>query len=109
MLAWKHGFTFSGHSMEHDLDRGDHDHGFTRLREVFVIFAMATIAANPSKSSLHDPSPRQDLKFMKISLSFDNFQQPATTQFYPFDQLAGVSAVRPNQLQPRAFPLDFMQ
>ena len=85
MLAWSGGFTFWGESMNHQLNHGYEDHGFTGFREVFVIFAMPTIAANPSKSPFADPTPRQNLKFMRMIGSFHDLQQPTTKRFYPFD------------------------
>jgi hypothetical protein len=46
----------SGQTLCHQLCHGNVDPGFFGLTALFVVFAQASILAQPGKSSFHDPS-----------------------------------------------------
>lgn len=49
-------------SVQHETDGGDIDHSFRTLHGVFMIFAKAAIAAEPSERSFHNPRQTGDLE-----------------------------------------------
>ena len=50
-----------------------------------------------------------DVKAFQVGVAFDDFQHPTTVQFHPIDELAGIVAVGPNQLESRKFSFGFFQ
>ena len=80
-------------------------HGYVHPRfgdfgQGFVILAQPSAAAQPGQSSLHHPSPGQHLK--AVSPRAPHYLQGAACQRrHPASQLSGISAISPNQAQPR--------
>jgi len=93
--------------MKHQIYHRNLNHRLAGFRQRFVVFAQASIFAQPSKRPLHHPTPRKDDKAGHIVAPFDNLQNPVSKLFYPFNQLAGIAAVGPNQLQPRTDTFQF--
>lgn len=77
--------------MKHELNRGDEDRVFTGFREVFVIFAVTAMAATPTDGTLDHSTPRQNLKLTRVAVPFHDFQQPATENSHPVQQLTHIS------------------
>jgi hypothetical protein len=94
--------------MNHQVDHGNLNHRFTALRQRLVVFTQPTISAQPAERSLHDPSLRQYDERAHIR-SFHDLDHAAKRLFRPRHELAGIAAVRPDELEPSktsAEPLD---
>ena len=89
--------------MQHQVAHGDMNVRFAAFSEFLVVFTHAPIAAQPSECSFDDPTMRQYFEAFHIIRSLDDFQYPATQLLRPFDQLACIPAVCPNEFQEREF------
>ena len=67
----------------------------------FIVLAQPSAPSQPGQSSLHHPSPRQHLKLMAGLGTLHDLHYPAGLGLDPINQLPGVAAVSPNQLQAR--------
>jgi hypothetical protein len=85
--------------MQHQINHGQVDHGFTAGRQRLVILAQPPILAEPAKGPLHDPPLRQDYKVMQVT-TFDNLNHPAEHPSGPIHESPGVASVDPDALQP---------
>jgi len=97
-----------GESTEHESGHGDVDKGFTGLGQSFVVFAQPPVASQPRQRALHHPAPRQHNELAFIG-TFHDLQEPATKLIDPLNQLPGISAVGPAQLQPWEAPCELLQ
>ena len=95
--------------MKHQVDHRDSDHRLAAAGQHLVVFAVATVSAQPCESPLHDPPLGQHLESGDVVAAFDDLQKPAAQLLGPFDQLAGISSVGPDQLQPREQAGEFPQ
>ncbi len=91
MLSWTQ-------TVNHQVDHGDADHRFTAGGQGFVVLAEAPIFSQPREGALDDPSFVHHHKTVDRR-SFDDFDDAAAGLFGPADELAGVSAVGPDELQ----------
>jgi hypothetical protein len=83
--------------VEHELDHGDLNHGFTVFGEFLIVLAQSAIVTQPSKRPFHDPAFGKDLKtYLFTQLSHD-FQRPATPPMQPRHEFSRITAVSPNQ------------
>lgn len=73
------------------MDHGDLDHGFARLGQPLVIFAVTPISAKPRKRSLHNPSLRQYHPAFDSNRSKHRLDCP--TERIPHPRRQGVSSV----------------
>src|SRR3989304_721938 len=94
---------------QHNLGHRHIDKGFTGFWQGLVVLAQPSIAAQPSKGALHNPAMRQYLKAVDIIRALDDFQEPAAQGSDPFDQLAGVTSVSPDQSQAGKLPYQLAQ
>lgn len=85
------------------------NHGFAAFREGLVILAQAAIAAEPGEGSFDNPALGQDHEAGHIVAAFDDLQDPVAQLPRPLDQLSGVAAVGPDQLEPRELADQFDQ
>ena len=95
--------------MKHQVDHCDKYHRFAASGQHFIVLAHPTIPADPAEGPLHDPTPRQDRKPNDIIATFDDLQNPVSERSCPFDQFAGIAAVRPDQLQASIPPTKLAQ
>jgi hypothetical protein len=91
--------------MSHQIDHTHINHCFAAFRQILIIFAETTVAAQPTKGSFDDPSVGQNLEAPNLR-AFDNVQSPATDPFGPSNELSGISAIRPDQCQTAKAPLE---
>ena len=95
--------------MKHQVDHRDSDHRLAAVGQHLVVFAVPAVSAQPRERPLHDPPLGQHLEPGQVVAAFDDFQEPATQLSGPFDQLAGIAPVGPDQLQPREQADEFVQ
>jgi len=86
--------------MKHQVDHSQLDHSFTANRQRLVVLAKSAIFAKPGKCTFDHPTFGQDHKAMQLR-AFDDLQYPMAKLSGPRDELAGVTAVGPNQSQSR--------
>lgn len=91
------------------MDHRNQNHVFTGIGLKLIVLAQATVTPKPTKGSFHNPTSWEELKARDVFTSFDDFQQPTANRFYPFNQLPGIGAVGPNQLQSQTFASDFLE
>ena len=82
------------------MDHSHVNHRFAAFRQRFVVLAQTTIAAEPGKGSLDDPTFGQNLEAGDIVAALDDLQDPVAQFSGPLDQFPGVSSIGPDQLQP---------
>jgi hypothetical protein len=95
--------------MEHELNHSHINKIFTAIPTSFIIFAQPTIPSQPSKGSLNHPTSRQHLKTFDILRAFYDLKDPTADTFYPVNQFASITSIRPNQIQTRKLPLDLLK
>ena len=95
--------------MEHELDHCDTYHGFASVGEILVVFAEASVAAQPTERSFHDPAMGEDMESLQVIGSANDLEDPATDVGNPSDQLAGIPAIGPDQLDSREKRPYFLQ
>src|ERR1035437_152744 len=83
------------------MNHGQINHRLAAVGQSLVILAQPTVAAKPAKGAFHNPSLGQDDEALDVVATFDDLQQPAAKVLDPADQLPGIAAVGPDQLQPR--------
>ena len=88
-------------SFEHQVDHGYMDPGLAGFGQFLVIFAKPSAAAQPGQRALHHPSAGQHLEVVAVLTASHHLQQPAAGRLSPRDQLAGISGVSPDDLEPR--------
>jgi hypothetical protein len=89
-------------SAKHKSDHGDVDEGLTVVRPLFIVAAEAAAFHEPAKGPLNDPALGQDLESSLVLGSVNDFQLDSTTgtqEPQPVDQLAGISAIGPDDFQ----------
>src|SRR6266478_1783017 len=85
------------------------DHGLACDCVAFIVFVEAPISAQPAKGALDNPSSRQDYEALDTHGPQHCLEEPSTAGVHPFDQLAGIAAIGPNELQARQILADFFQ
>ena len=86
-------------TMQHQVDHGQIDHGFTAGRQRLVVLAQPSVFAKPAKGSLHDPTLRQDHEAMQLT-AFDNLNNPPEHPSGPIYKSPGITSIYPDSLQP---------
>ena len=94
--------------MKHQVDHRDVDHAFTAHRQRFVVFAQSAVFAEPTERALHDPAFGQHHELAHIG-SPNDFNHTAIPPPGHTHKLAGIAAVRPDQLEPPEPPDDLRQ
>ena len=82
------------------------DHGLAALGERFVVLAQAAVSSEPREGSLDDPTLGQNHEPRHVVAAFDDLQNPPAQFPRPFDQLARITTVGPDQLQPAETALE---
>ena len=75
------------------------DHRFAGFGQLFIVFAQPTIATQPSERAFDDPTAREHLKSLDIITPLDDLKDPVAGMIHPFDQLAGIPTISPDQPQ----------
>ena len=88
---------FSGKTTKHQMNHGNLNHRFAIFGQFFVVFAHAATAAEPRKCAFNDPSPWKYIESL-LFVALDNLQGPLKKVRQPADQLAGVTAVSPDEM-----------
>src|SRR5213082_1284852 len=83
----------------HELDHGKMDHRLARQGPRLVVLAEPAILPQPSEGTLDHPAARENLE--PLVCAEDDGEEPVAKLRRPPDQLAGVAAVCPDDLQPR--------
>ena len=52
--------------MNHQVDHSNDDHGFTAMRQCFVVFRQAAVLTKPGEGSLDNPTLWQNLKTLGL-------------------------------------------
>ena len=91
------------------MDHRQVNHRLAAFRQRLVVLAQTTIAAEPSKGSLDDPTLGQNAEAGDIVAAFDDLQEPVAQFSRPLDQFSGISPIGPNSFQPRELPDQFGQ
>ena len=92
---------------DHDVYHRHIDHRLAGFGSIFVVLTQSSLVAKPGKSPFDNPSSGQDLESRRCAMN--NFENPMANAFDPFDQLATVTTIGPDQLQPRQPPLQMGQ
>ena len=79
----------------------------TSLWQSFIIFAQPTTPTQPCQCAFHDPSAGQHLEMVAVRRTLDNLQKPTTEGVCPLHKLSSISAICPDQLEPRKSPHQF--
>jgi len=82
------------------MSRGQVNDGLAAFRQRLVVFAQAAVSSEPGESAFHDPPLGQNHEARKVVAAPDDFQNPPAQLPRPLDQLTGIAAVGPDQLQP---------
>src|SRR5947209_2994399 len=85
----------------HQMDHRETDPGFATLTGFFVVFTEPTILRQPAEGALHNPTMRLHHESLSIVRTLDDLQNPAGKGSYPRDELPRISAVGPDEPQPR--------
>src|SRR5271166_2395310 len=85
----------------HQLDHGDSDPGFGRFGQGVEVLTQSTRAVEPTEGAFDDPAPLQDPKSLALPRPFHDRKGTLQNSGYPFNQLAGITSVCPDELQPR--------
>ena len=91
---------WSCHPPNHDSDGGEVNESFAAGRCPLIILAEPPPAVEPPEDAFDHPATGENLEAMKLG-ALDHFQRPATHPAHPFDQLAGIAAVGPDQPEAR--------
>src|SRR5271165_6143595 len=86
---------------DHQLDHGDSDPRFGRFGQGVEVLTQSARAVEPAEGAFDDPAPLQDPKFLALPRPFHDRKGALQNSGYPINQLAGVTPVCPNELQPR--------
>jgi len=95
--------------MNHQVYHGDSYHRLAAVDQGLVIFAQPSVLSQPGEGALDDPAFGQNLESAGIITTLDDLQRPAAKGSGPFNQLPGISAIRPDQLQPPEGSGEFRQ
>ena len=88
------------------MSHGQIDHGLAALGERFVVLAQAAVSSEPREGSLDDPTLGQNHEPRHVVAALDDLQNPPAQFPRPFDQLARIAAIGPDQLQPAETALE---
>lgn len=88
---------------------GQVDHCLAAFGEHLVVLAQASVSLEPPEGAFHDPSLGQDHEARHVVAALDDFQNPAPELSRPVDQLSGIAAIGPDQLQPGEAAFEFGQ
>jgi len=77
------------------------DHGLTGFLQFLVVLAQPAGTAKPSKCAFNDPPARENSKTLLTVRALDDLENPVTKSLRPHNQSAGVTTVRPDELEPR--------
>lgn len=92
-------------SAHHEADRGDEDPGFGARDGSLEVLGKSAAAAEPSESTLDDPSPAQHLEPLGGVRSLDDFDGPTADPRQCFAQfLSGIPTVGEQMAQPGIEP-----
>ena len=80
-----------------------------RVGETFIVLAESAITSEPGEGALDNPSVGQELETGGVVGAFDDFESPAGEGLGPFDKLAGIAAVGPNQGEPWEPSLELLE
>jgi len=89
---------------EHEPNHGQIDHGFAGPGLAFVVAGEPAGAAEPSKSTFHDPTARQNFERVQVG-AFHNFDGAAPKLARLFEQRTGIAAVGPDMAGQRPLAL----
>jgi hypothetical protein len=86
---------------EHDFARSNVNGGLGMLECAFIIFGQTSIATQPSKSALNDPTLGEDFEPRGVALDDLQGEAPAGNQSgRPFEKLASISSISENFAHP---------
>jgi hypothetical protein len=88
--------------MNHQVDHADQYPRLAALRQELIVLGQPPVPGQPAEGSLHNPAPFQDDKPLVRAL--DDLDDPGKPIQCPGDELTGVAAVGPDQLQTRKQP-----
>jgi hypothetical protein len=86
---------------EHKTNHGQIDHGFAGLGLPLVVATQSARTAEPTKGTLHDPTPRQYLEGVKLG-ALHNFDRATPQGARALQQRSGVAAVGPDMFDASA-------
>ena len=87
-----------GQAAGHEGDHGPQDHGFVAGGEAFVVADGPAVLADPGEGALDDPAAGQDLEGVQVRGAPDDLEGELERAGGPGDELAGVDAVGPGEL-----------
>ena len=87
-----------GEAAAHGDDHGPVDDGLVVFGEAFVVADGAPAAGDPGQGALDDPPAGQDLEGVQVIGAPDDLDGELEGLLGPGDQLAGVAAVGPGEL-----------
>lgn len=93
--------------MHHQIDHCNEDHRFTTARQDFVVFGQSAVLVEPTECALDDPSFGQHCEFPN-GLLLNYFNKATIPARCPVDKLAGIAAIRPDDLQSPPLPAEFL-
>ena len=85
----------------HQLNHSDSDPRLGGLRQGLKVFTQSPRAIEPAERAFNYPAPLYDLKALGVPGTFHDHQGPLERRRHPRDELAGVPAIGPDQLQSR--------
>ena len=88
-------------SFEHQVDHRYVNPGLAGFGQFLVVFAESSAPTQPGQCALHHPPAGQHLEVVAVRTAAHHLQQPTAGRPSPRDQLAGISAVSPDDLEPR--------
>src|SRR5947209_1404574 len=86
---------------DHQVDHREPDPGLATLAGLFVVFGEPAILRQPAEGAFNDPTMRLHHESLGIVRTLDDLQNPASKGGHPGDELPCVSAVGPDEPQPR--------
>ena len=88
-------------SFEHQVDHRYMNPGLAGFGQFLVVFAESSAPTQPGQCALHHPPAGQHLEVVAVRTAAHHLQQPTAGRPSPRDQLAGISGVSPDDLEPR--------
>ena len=88
----------SGEPLGHQGDHGPQDHGFVAGGQAFVVADGPAVLADPGEGALDHRAAGQDLEGVQVTGAPDDLDGELERAGGPGDELAGIDAVRPGQL-----------
>ena len=85
----------------HQVNHGNSDPRLRGLRQRLEVFTQPSRAIEPAEGAFDNPAPLHHMKALGVPRAFHNHEGPLQHGRDPCDQLAGVAAIGPDELQPR--------